>query len=174
MSELFCTIISMIMFLFTLLSTVLDSKAHGCCSYLRVDMESGSPWAAFVHCLWIELVWLDTRYSQQQYEHFNLSLWQHVLLSRHIYCFVFSSLRRIAWQQFLLLDFHNQVILQLSFRGYIMISSSICSPYCSFFFFFQKLTEDGESDEQVVLVSQSGTVNRIKVRDISIQSRYAR
>ncbi|XP_020587485.1 DNA gyrase subunit A, chloroplastic/mitochondrial isoform X4 [Phalaenopsis equestris] len=36
------------------------------------------------------------------------------------------------------------------------------------------LEEDGESDEQVVLVSQSGTVNRIKVRDISIQSRYAR
>ncbi|KAF3434336.1 hypothetical protein FNV43_RR25439 [Rhamnella rubrinervis] len=35
-------------------------------------------------------------------------------------------------------------------------------------------SEDGESDEQVVLVSQSGTVNRIKVRDISIQSRYAR
>lgn len=34
--------------------------------------------------------------------------------------------------------------------------------------------EDGESDEQIVLVSQSGTVNRIKVRDISIQSRYAR
>ncbi|XP_041012016.1 DNA gyrase subunit A, chloroplastic/mitochondrial isoform X2 [Juglans microcarpa x Juglans regia] len=33
---------------------------------------------------------------------------------------------------------------------------------------------DGESDEQVVLVSQSGTVNRIKVRDVSIQSRYAR
>ncbi|XP_010246370.1 PREDICTED: DNA gyrase subunit A, chloroplastic/mitochondrial [Nelumbo nucifera] len=36
------------------------------------------------------------------------------------------------------------------------------------------LAEDGESDEQVVLVSQSGTVNRIKVRDISIQSRNAR
>ncbi|KAF4384730.1 hypothetical protein F8388_004037 [Cannabis sativa] len=36
------------------------------------------------------------------------------------------------------------------------------------------LAEDGESDEQVVLVSQSGTVNRIKVRDVSIQSRYAR
>ncbi|CAI9271850.1 unnamed protein product [Lactuca saligna] len=34
--------------------------------------------------------------------------------------------------------------------------------------------DDGESDEEVVLVSQSGTVNRIKVRDISIQSRYAR
>jgi len=34
--------------------------------------------------------------------------------------------------------------------------------------------DDGESDEQVVLVSQSGTVNRIKVKDISIQSRYAR
>ncbi|KAK4476672.1 hypothetical protein RD792_015832 [Penstemon davidsonii] len=34
--------------------------------------------------------------------------------------------------------------------------------------------EDGDSDEQVVLVSQSGTVNRIKVRDISVQSRYAR
>ncbi|KAL5703523.1 DNA topoisomerase (ATP-hydrolyzing) [Ranunculus cassubicifolius] len=36
------------------------------------------------------------------------------------------------------------------------------------------LDADGESDEQVVLVSQSGTVNRIKVRDVSIQSRYAR
>ncbi|RWR74134.1 DNA gyrase subunit A, chloroplastic/mitochondrial [Cinnamomum micranthum f. kanehirae] len=36
------------------------------------------------------------------------------------------------------------------------------------------LAEDGESDEQLVLVSQSGTINRIKVRDISIQSRYAR
>ncbi|XP_031743870.1 DNA gyrase subunit A, chloroplastic/mitochondrial isoform X2 [Cucumis sativus] len=36
------------------------------------------------------------------------------------------------------------------------------------------LAEDGESDEQVVLVSQSGTVNRIKVRDVSIQSRFAR
>ncbi|KAK9290665.1 hypothetical protein L1049_008838 [Liquidambar formosana] len=36
------------------------------------------------------------------------------------------------------------------------------------------LAEDGESDEQVVLVSQSGTVNRIKIRDVSIQSRYAR
>ncbi|KMZ71002.1 hypothetical protein ZOSMA_18G00990 [Zostera marina] len=38
----------------------------------------------------------------------------------------------------------------------------------------QRLQEDGESDEQVVLVSQSGTVNRFKVRDISIQSRFAR
>ncbi|KAJ1293026.1 hypothetical protein BS78_01G036400 [Paspalum vaginatum] len=36
------------------------------------------------------------------------------------------------------------------------------------------LTDDGESDEQVVLVSQSGTVNRIKVKDISIQSRSSR
>ncbi|KAK6928973.1 DNA gyrase/topoisomerase IV, subunit A, C-terminal repeat [Dillenia turbinata] len=36
------------------------------------------------------------------------------------------------------------------------------------------VAEDGESDEQVVLVSQSGTVNRIKVRDVSIQSRFAR
>ncbi|ESR58929.1 hypothetical protein CICLE_v10017460mg, partial [Citrus x clementina] len=36
------------------------------------------------------------------------------------------------------------------------------------------IAKDGESDEQVVLVSQSGTVNRIKVRDISIQARYAR
>lgn len=36
------------------------------------------------------------------------------------------------------------------------------------------LSEDGESDEQVVLITQSGTVNRIKVRDISIQSRFAR
>ncbi|GMH11567.1 hypothetical protein Nepgr_013408 [Nepenthes gracilis] len=39
---------------------------------------------------------------------------------------------------------------------------------------FSLSDEDGESDEQVVLVSQSGTVNRIKVRDISIQSRFAR
>ncbi|KAF8748266.1 hypothetical protein HU200_013011 [Digitaria exilis] len=36
------------------------------------------------------------------------------------------------------------------------------------------LDDDGESDEQVVLVSQSGTANRIKVKDISIQSRHAR
>ncbi|KAL5994935.1 hypothetical protein ACLOJK_024992 [Asimina triloba] len=36
------------------------------------------------------------------------------------------------------------------------------------------LEEDGESDEQLVLVSQSGTINRIKVQDISIQSRRAR
>ncbi|KAK3148964.1 hypothetical protein QOZ80_3AG0210980 [Eleusine coracana subsp. coracana] len=36
------------------------------------------------------------------------------------------------------------------------------------------LSDDGESDEQVVLVSQSGTVNRIKVNDISIQSRAAK
>ncbi|KAK1315578.1 hypothetical protein QJS10_CPA05g00620 [Acorus calamus] len=42
------------------------------------------------------------------------------------------------------------------------------------FFMYLRLAEDGESDEQVVLVSQSGTINRIKVRDISIQSRYAR
>ncbi|RZC45363.1 hypothetical protein C5167_038309 [Papaver somniferum] len=34
--------------------------------------------------------------------------------------------------------------------------------------------EDGRTDEQVVLVSQSGTINRFKVQDISIQSRYAR
>ncbi|XP_039136129.1 DNA gyrase subunit A, chloroplastic/mitochondrial-like [Dioscorea cayenensis subsp. rotundata] len=36
------------------------------------------------------------------------------------------------------------------------------------------LAEDGESDEHVVLVSQSGTVNRIKIQDVSIQSRFAR
>ncbi|XP_047315244.1 DNA gyrase subunit A, chloroplastic/mitochondrial [Impatiens glandulifera] len=36
------------------------------------------------------------------------------------------------------------------------------------------LADDGESDEEVVLLSQSGTLNRIKVRDVSIQSRYAR
>lgn len=41
-------------------------------------------------------------------------------------------------------------------------------------FYHYKLAEDGESDEQVVLVSQSGTANRFKVRDVSIQSRYAR
>ncbi|KAJ1686088.1 hypothetical protein LUZ63_017478 [Rhynchospora breviuscula] len=36
------------------------------------------------------------------------------------------------------------------------------------------LADDGESDEQLVLVSESGIVNRIKVRDISIQSRSSR
>eukprot|EP01018_Ginkgo_biloba_P037927 Gb_03542 [translate_table: standard] len=36
------------------------------------------------------------------------------------------------------------------------------------------LSGDGESDEQIVLVSHSGTLNRIMVRNISIQSRYAR
>lgn len=36
------------------------------------------------------------------------------------------------------------------------------------------LSDDGESDEHIILVSHSGTVNRIKVRDISIQSRSAR
>ncbi|KAL2943002.1 DNA gyrase subunit A chloroplastic/mitochondrial [Bienertia sinuspersici] len=36
------------------------------------------------------------------------------------------------------------------------------------------LSEDGESDEHIILVSQSGTINRIKVRDIPIQFRYAR
>lgn len=35
-------------------------------------------------------------------------------------------------------------------------------------------TDDGESEEQLVLVSQSGTLNRIKVRDISIQTRPSR
>ncbi|CAA6654489.1 unnamed protein product [Spirodela intermedia] len=39
---------------------------------------------------------------------------------------------------------------------------------------FSLSEDDGESAEQVVLVSQSGTINRIKVRDISIQSRFAR
>lgn len=36
------------------------------------------------------------------------------------------------------------------------------------------LSDDGESDEQVVLVSHSGMVNRIMVRAISIQSRTAK
>ncbi|XP_078149625.1 DNA GYRASE A [Carex rostrata] len=36
------------------------------------------------------------------------------------------------------------------------------------------LADDGESEEQLVLVSQSGTLNRIKVRDISIQTRPSR
>jgi len=48
---------------------------------------------------------------------------------------------------------------------------------CTFFLIFLIIhlpVEDGESDEQVVLVSRSGTINRIKVRAISIQSRFAR
>jgi len=35
-------------------------------------------------------------------------------------------------------------------------------------------TDDDGSDEQVVLVSHGGTVNRIKVKDISIQGRAAK
>ncbi|KAK9733100.1 hypothetical protein RND81_04G043300 [Saponaria officinalis] len=35
-------------------------------------------------------------------------------------------------------------------------------------------SEDGESDEHIILVSHSGIINRIKVKDISIQSRFAR
>jgi hypothetical protein len=42
------------------------------------------------------------------------------------------------------------------------------------FYCLNSMADDGESDEQVVLVSQSGTVNRIKVRDISVQSRAAK
>lgn len=89
----------------------------------------------------------------------------------------FSSPQRIDWQLSLWLGFHCQVILYgYCFEGISMliskhVSDSIslpCSPSSL------NLAEDGESDEQVVLVSQSGTVNRIKVRDISVQSRYAR
>lgn len=36
------------------------------------------------------------------------------------------------------------------------------------------MTDDDASDEQVVLVSHGGTVNRIKVKDISIQGRGAK
>jgi len=37
-------------------------KAHGCCSCLRMVMESVSLWAVSGYHLWIVLVWLDTRY----------------------------------------------------------------------------------------------------------------
>jgi DNA gyrase subunit A len=36
------------------------------------------------------------------------------------------------------------------------------------------MTDEDASDEQVVLVSQGGTVNRIMVKDISIQGRAAK
>ncbi|KAK9733101.1 hypothetical protein RND81_04G043300 [Saponaria officinalis] len=39
---------------------------------------------------------------------------------------------------------------------------------------FSQSAEDGESDEHIILVSHSGIINRIKVKDISIQSRFAR
>ncbi|CAI0445847.1 unnamed protein product, partial [Linum tenue] len=62
-----------------------------------------------------------------------------------------------AMSDFMVCRSHDHI---LYLRGRVAFGSSLC--------------EDFESDEQVVLVSQSGTVNRIKVRDISIQPRYAR
>lgn len=59
------------------------------------------------------------------------------------------------------------VFICLTIHCFIHLSYHLLFPVNS-------MVDDGESDEQVVLVSQSGTVNRIKVKDISIQSRYAR
>ncbi|OVA15130.1 DNA topoisomerase [Macleaya cordata] len=59
---------------------------------------------------------------------------------------------------------------RVGLKGYKLVEDRLAAV----FVVGLSLAEDGESDEQVVLVSQSGTINRIKVRDVSIQSRYAR
>ncbi|XP_009401579.1 DNA gyrase subunit A, chloroplastic/mitochondrial isoform X1 [Musa acuminata AAA Group] len=63
-----------------------------------------------------------------------------------------------------------------SFRRVGLIGCKLLPDYrlAAVFVVGFSLSEGGESDEQVVLVSQSGTVNRIKVCDISIQSRSGR
>ncbi|CAL9103106.1 unnamed protein product [Musa acuminata var. zebrina] len=63
-----------------------------------------------------------------------------------------------------------------SFRRVGLIGCKLLPDYrlAAVFVVGFSLSEGGESDEQVVLVSQSGTVNRIKVCDISIQSRTGR
>ncbi|KAM1049139.1 hypothetical protein EV1_027956 [Malus domestica] len=66
--------------------------------------------------------------------------------------------------------FHSSRLNRVGLIGYKFALDRLAAVFVVGF----SVAEDGESDEQVVLVSQSGTVNRIKVRDISIQSRYAR
>lgn len=90
--------------------------------------------------------------------HFSLTS-QIVSLRRMIVWLLFSWLVT-PW----LVNIHSSTNTDLNVLWLLFIYNS---PMCF-------LAEDGESDEQVVLVSQSGTVNRIKVRDISIQSRRAR
>jgi hypothetical protein len=63
------------------------------------------------------------------------------------------------------------------FASLFFVSSLFCLStisVCNCLLSVNAMADDGESDEQVVLVSQSGTVNRIKVGDISIQSRAAK
>ncbi|KAK8969191.1 hypothetical protein KSP40_PGU007388 [Platanthera guangdongensis] len=68
-------------------------------------------------------------------------------------------------------DFRLSKFRSVGLRGYKLQSDD---RLAAMFVVGYSSEEDGESDEQIVLVSQSGTVNRIKVRDISIQSRSAR
>lgn len=83
--------------------------------------------------------------------------------------FDFSSQKIIVLLQYLLLGFLWQVAscaFPPSLKNSVHVSISFACKLIP--------AEDGESDEHVVLVSQSGTVNRIKIQDVSIQSRFAR
>ncbi|GJM97030.1 hypothetical protein PR202_ga13925 [Eleusine coracana subsp. coracana] len=72
----------------------------------------------------------------------------------------------------------DDLVALASLKGMVIVNScNKLPPDCRLAAVFVaglSLSDDGESDEQVVLVSQSGTVNRIKVNDISIQSRAAK
>lgn len=98
----------------------------------------------------------------------------------HLVCSILCcSYQRIAaWPLYLLLVFHSVVPFLNLFPFFIVLIclTNHCLIHLSHHLLFpvDPMVDDGESDEQVVLVSQSGTVNRIKVKDISIQSRYAR
>ncbi|XP_031103348.1 DNA gyrase subunit A, chloroplastic/mitochondrial [Ipomoea triloba] len=67
--------------------------------------------------------------------------------------------------------FRTSPLNRVGLRGYKLSSED---RLAAVFVVGFSLGDDGESVEQVVLVSQSGTVNRIKVRDISVQSRFSR
>lgn len=64
------------------------------------------------------------------------------------------------------------IVRLLPLAGLVSVSYFILKQTCELIFVMSNKTSnlDGESDEQVVLVSQSGTVNRIKVQDVPVQS----
>ncbi|CAA0827412.1 Probable DNA gyrase subunit A-chloroplastic/mitochondrial [Striga hermonthica] len=69
-----------------------------------------------------------------------------------------------------LASFRTSPLKRVGLKGYKVVAED---RLAAVFVVGFSVGEDGESDEEVVLVSQSGTVNRIKVRDISIRSRFA-
>lgn len=68
-------------------------------------------------------------------------------------------------------SFRRSALNRVGLRGYKFASEDCLAAVFVVGF---SSSDDGDSDEEVVLLSQSGTVNRIKVRDISIQSRHSR